>query len=113
MTLDDAALQAREVLAGGDEVHSAALQRAVADVATLERGLIAALILLIVGIALGVVAVGNWGALGYGVLPPTSTMRLVIPSATAILIAFQTAYGAFFVSVLEIRSTRSRMAEPG
>jgi len=87
--------------------------RAVADVATLERGLIAALILLIVGIALGVVAVGNWGALGYGVLPPTSTMRLVIPSATAILIAFQTAYGACFVSVLEIRSTRSRMAEPG
>jgi hypothetical protein len=33
-------------------------------------------------------------------------MRLVIPSATAILLAFQIAYGAFFLSVLEIRATR-------
>ncbi len=33
-------------------------------------------------------------------------MRLVIPSGTAILLAFQIAYGAFFLSVLEIRSGR-------
>jgi hypothetical protein len=35
-------------------------------------------------------------------------MRLVIPSGTAILLAFQIAYGTFFLSVLEIRSSRSK-----
>ena len=33
-------------------------------------------------------------------------MRLVIPSAVAIILAFQIAYGAFFISVLEIRASR-------
>jgi hypothetical protein len=31
-------------------------------------------------------------------------LRLVIPSGACILLAFQTAYGAFFLSELEIRS---------
>ena len=35
-------------------------------------------------------------------------MRLVIPSGTAILLAFHIAYGAFFLSVLEIRSGQSK-----
>jgi hypothetical protein len=33
-------------------------------------------------------------------------MRLVIPSGTMILLAFQIAYGAFFLSMLEIRPAR-------
>jgi len=40
------------------------------------------------------------------VLSPELAMRLVIPSGTAILLAFQIGYGAFFLSVLEIRSGR-------
>ena len=42
----------------------------------------------------------------FGALLPRETMRLVIPSATDILLAFHFAYGAFFISVLEIRTTR-------
>ena len=84
--------------------------RAIIDVATLERGLIAALVLFIVGIGIGVRAVSAWDAVGYGGLSPSSMMRLVIPSALAILLAFQTGYGTFFLSVLEIRATR---APPG
>ena len=34
-------------------------------------------------------------------------MRLVIPSGTMTLLAFQIAYGAFFLSMLEIRSARA------
>jgi hypothetical protein len=34
-------------------------------------------------------------------------MRLVIPSGTLILLGFQTASSAFFISVLEIRATRA------
>ncbi len=84
--------------------------RSIIDVATLERGLIAALVLFIVGIGIGVRAVSAWDAVGYGGLSPSSMMRLVIPSALAILLAFQTGYGTFFLSVLEIRATR---APPG
>ena len=36
-------------------------------------------------------------------------MRLVIPSGTLILLAFQIAYGAFFLGVLGIRSGRKNI----
>ena len=76
-------------------------------IATLERGLIAGLFLLILGLGMGIAAVSAWDLSRFGPLSPSATMRLVIPSATAILLAFQTAYGSFFLSVLEIRSTRN------
>jgi glycosyltransferase involved in cell wall biosynthesis len=71
---------------------------------TLESGLLVGLLLLLVGIGLAVVALSAWSRAAFGVLSPESAMRLVIPSGTCILLAFQTAYGAFFLSVLEIRS---------
>ncbi len=72
----------------------------VIGVATLERGLIAGLLLLLVGLGLGAWAIHLWELGGYGAVAPATTMRVVIPSATAILLAFQTAYGAFFLSHL-------------
>jgi glycosyltransferase involved in cell wall biosynthesis len=72
--------------------------------ATLESGLIAALILLIVGLGLAAYAIGAWGVGEFGPLSPTTTMRVVIPSGIAIMLACQIASGAFFISVLEIRS---------
>lgn len=73
---------------------------------SLEKGLIAGLVPLLTGIALGMAAFGSWGGAGFGELHPTETMRLIIPSATLILLAFQIAYGSFFISVLEIRTGR-------
>jgi glycosyltransferase involved in cell wall biosynthesis len=73
---------------------------------TLEAGLLAGLVLLVAGLALAGFAVSAWDRTAFGVLPPERAMRLVIPSGTCILLAFQTAYGAFFLSVLEIRSDR-------
>src|SRR3954451_7470296 len=78
-----------------------------AMVVRLEYGLIAGGILLLVGLGLGVYAIGYWGGVGFGALNPERTMRLVIPSAVAIILAFQTVYGAFFVSVLDIRTSRT------
>jgi glycosyltransferase involved in cell wall biosynthesis len=78
-----------------------------AMVVRLEYGLIAGGILLLVGLGLGVCAIGYWGGVGFGALNPERTMRLVIPSAVAIILAFQTVYGAFFVSVLDIRASRT------
>jgi glycosyltransferase involved in cell wall biosynthesis len=78
----------------------------IAAAARLENGLIAGGVLLFIGLALGVYALGSWDIAGFGALRPNDTMRLVIPSAVAIILAFQTAYGAFFISVLEIRASR-------
>ena len=82
--------------------------RRLMSVATLERGLIAGALLLLLGLGAGVAAVSVWDTTSFGVLSPSQTMRMVIPSATAILLAFQTAYGAFFLSVLEIRASVRR-----
>lgn len=73
---------------------------------SLERGLIAGAGLIVAGLALGVAALGGWSASGFGRLMPSEAMRLVIPSATLVLLGFQCAYGSFFVSVLEIRASR-------
>ena len=65
--------------------------------ATLEAGLIVGGVLLLFGLALGVYALGAWGSVEFGVLSPERAMRLVIPSGTAILLAFQIAgTGRFF-----------------
>jgi len=58
------------------------------------------------GLGLAVYALGTWGAEGFGALAYAETMRLVIPSSTAILLGFQIIYSAFFVSILEIRASR-------
>lgn len=78
----------------------------IAAAARIEYGLIAGGVLLLVGLGLAVFALGSWGVAGFGALRPDQAMRLVIPSAVAIILAFQTAYGAFFVSILEIRASR-------
>jgi hypothetical protein len=73
---------------------------------TLEVGLTAAAVLLAAGLALGCYALGAWGSVEFGVLSPEHAMRLVIPSGTTILLAFQIGFAAFFLSVLEIRAGR-------
>ena len=70
---------------------------------TLEAGLLTGLALLICGITLAVLAISTWSRGAFGALVPADTMRLVIPSGTCILLAFQTAFGAFFLSVLDLR----------
>jgi glycosyltransferase involved in cell wall biosynthesis len=86
--------------------------RSLIGIATLERGLIAGASLLVAGLVMGAYALASWNIAGFGPLRPSDTMRLVIPSSTAILLAFQVAYGAFFLSVLEIRAKRPVRDEP-
>ncbi len=76
----------------------------VMEAATVETGLIVGGLMLLVGLGLGVYALGTWNAAGFGALQPSETMRLVIPSALLILLAFQTIYGLFFASMLGIRA---------
>ena len=76
-------------------------------VVTVERGLVAAAILLAAGVGLGVIALGSWTDTHYGPLSPSEIMRFVIPSATLVLMASQVFFGVFFLSVLGIQATRS------
>jgi glycosyltransferase involved in cell wall biosynthesis len=69
---------------------------------TLERSLLFALALLLVGLGLGLAATLGWGRAGFGPLSPEHTMRLAIPSATLILLAVSTASMAFFLSFLRL-----------
>ena len=80
--------------------------RSLMSVLSLEAGLIVGASLLLGGLGLAVYALGAWGAEQFGALSYPETMRLVIPSSTAILLGFQIIYSAFFVSILEIRASR-------
>jgi glycosyltransferase involved in cell wall biosynthesis len=73
---------------------------------TLETGLITGGVLLALGIGMGAFALHAWSTAEFGALQIEHTMRLVIASGTAILLAFQVGYGAFFISILEVRAQR-------
>lgn len=88
----------REEIVPEDPGFQAALR-----VLSLERLLWSSLLLLLLGLGLGTYALGEWGGTGFRALDPSQTMRLVIPSVTAMLLAAQTAYGAAFLGVLHIR----------
>jgi hypothetical protein len=76
-------------------------------VCSIEAGLIVSGTLLVVGVVLAIFALSSWDAKGFGLLRPSETMRLVIPSVTLILLAFKIAFGVFFLKLLEIRATRT------
>lgn len=80
------------------------------DILTLELSLIISGLLLVTGIGLAAYALSDWGAGAFGPLTPATTMRYVIPSGLAIMLAFQLASGTFFISVLAIRSRRGDAA---
>jgi len=66
----------------------------------LEVGLVAAVLVLVAGIALLVTAVIQWQGVQFGRLDYAYTMRLVVPGATLTALGFQTLLSSFFVSIL-------------
>ncbi|MDX1394697.1 MAG: glycosyltransferase family 2 protein [Gemmatimonadota bacterium] len=67
---------------------------------TLEWGIIVGATLLVAGLGVGGYAVGFWGSAEFGPLDPRVSLRIVIPSATAMLLGLQVISAAFFLSVL-------------
>jgi glycosyltransferase involved in cell wall biosynthesis len=70
---------------------------------SLEKGLICGGLALLLGIAGSIFAVVNWEMKGFGLLNPSDTLRVVIPSVTAIAIGFQTMLSSLFLGVLRLR----------
>jgi hypothetical protein len=70
------------------------------EVFNLERGLIAALGVLLIGLALLLAAINEWNLVDFGHLDYAQTMRLVVPGVTLTALGFQTTLSSFFVSIL-------------
>ena len=68
----------------------------------LEKGLVLGAIVFLLGLAGSIYAVVQWKGTGYGALVYPQILRVVIPSATAIVLGFQVMLAAFFLGVLMI-----------
>jgi len=77
--------------------------RRLLNVWTLERGLAVGGLLAAIGLAGGIASVVVWSGASFGHLPYESALRLVIPSATALVTSCQVILGTFFLSILGIR----------
>ena len=75
---------------------------AVAESWSLEGGLAIGALLTLAGIAGSIHALGIWSAQNYGDLDPSSTLRVVVPSATAIMLGLQMAFSSFLISMLSM-----------
>jgi hypothetical protein len=84
----------------------------VLEALTLERVLLVALGLVVVG----VVALGwgfsQWAARGFGPLPLSSTMRAMILAVTTLVAGLQLAMSAFMASMIDVPLNERRVAEP-
>jgi hypothetical protein len=69
-------------------------------VVSLEAGLAIGIVLVILGFAASVYAVGSWGTQHFGDLDPVKTMRLIIPAVVSLTLGGQIMLSSFFLSVL-------------
>jgi glycosyltransferase involved in cell wall biosynthesis len=74
---------------------------------TLEKGVVAGLLVLLAGLILFLRALWIWKQAEYGVLPYADNLRRLIPAATLVILGIQIVFSSFFMSVLGL-STASR-----
>jgi glycosyltransferase involved in cell wall biosynthesis len=70
---------------------------------TLERGLALSAVLGLAGVAGSIAAFVTWSGDTFGHLPYDSALRVVLPSATALVLSCQLLFGTFFLSILSMR----------
>ena len=69
-------------------------------VITLETGLLAGCLLLLLGAGILGYAIYLWHATGFGALSATRMLRLTLPSATLLLLGVEVIFSSFFLSLL-------------
>ncbi|NJN64950.1 MAG: glycosyltransferase family 2 protein [Acidobacteria bacterium] len=73
------------------------------EIFNLERGLIAGVLLTLLGLVGAVAAVWIWSSADFGDLEPQTMLRLAIPSTTAIALGVETIFASFFLSILGLK----------
>jgi glycosyltransferase involved in cell wall biosynthesis len=76
---------------------------AVMEYITLEVGLIVGIVLVLLGLAGSIYAVGYWDVHSFGKLDPSRTLRIVIPAVTFLTLGCQILLSSFFLSILGLR----------
>jgi glycosyltransferase involved in cell wall biosynthesis len=74
-----------------------------ASVLSIEVGMAAGLVVFLSGLAAGAYAVGMWGRESFGPLQIETSMRIVAPSATALILGLQLIFSSLFLGVLGLR----------
>jgi glycosyltransferase involved in cell wall biosynthesis len=69
---------------------------------SLERVLVAGALLILAGLAGSIAAVVVWGSESFEGLDPSETMRIVIPSVTAVAIGAELVFASFVIGVLAL-----------
>jgi hypothetical protein len=72
---------------------------------TLEKGIVAGLVVLLAGMVLLVHALWIWRQAGYGILSPEDNLRRLIPAVTLVVIGVQVIFSSFFMSALGLKTT--------
>jgi glycosyltransferase involved in cell wall biosynthesis len=70
----------------------------------LEAGLIAGACAVLAGVVLGAYALGTWGEHSFGSLDPRESLRIVIPSATLLILGLQIIFSSCLLSVLQLET---------
>ena len=71
---------------------------------TLEKGIVAGILISLAGFACLLHAVWLWRQTGYGELPYAENLRRLIPAATLLILGIQTIFSSFFMSVLGLKT---------
>ncbi len=71
-------------------------------IVTLEIGLVVGLALFLAGLGLSIYTIAFWSGRSFGALSTSSTIRLVIPAATFMILGLETMLASFFLSILGI-----------
>jgi glycosyltransferase involved in cell wall biosynthesis len=70
---------------------------------SLERGIVAGLIIIAGGLGFLTEAILAWRSVGFGHLSYPDSLRLVIPSVTCMTLGVQIIFSSFFLSILELK----------
>jgi hypothetical protein len=80
------------------------------DILRLEVGLISGSLAIVTGLGLATYAIGAWGTRSFGTLNPEQSLRVVIPSATLLILGLQIIFSSCLLSILQLetRTTGAR-----
>ena len=79
---------------------------------TLEKGIVAGLLVLLAGLVMFLRALWLWKEANFGILPSTEeNLRRLIPAATLILLGVQSIFSSFFMSVLGLKTVKRQPPE--
>ncbi|MCA9380086.1 glycosyltransferase family 2 protein [Candidatus Dojkabacteria bacterium] len=78
------------------------------DGTNIDYGIVIGLVIFILGLIGSIIAILNWKATGFGNLETSTTLRLVIPSTTFIVLGIQTIFTTFFINILNLPTKKNQ-----